>query len=103
MRVIFHVTVDAGRRCVLEDVRVMAGVAFDVQVLAEERESRQIVVEEYIVCPRNLVVTILAERALSALVRVVVLVTGEAVGLELDLEYGLDVAFLALDRLMRTV
>ena len=58
----------------------MADIARLVGVRAEQRELRQAVIEENLPGPGILVVAVQTGRALRAVVGVVVLVTGEAIG-----------------------
>ena len=103
MRILLPVTVDAGSWRILEYVGIMATLAFHFRMRSEQREPRQVMIEEYVIRPRNLVVTVVADRALGAFVRIVVFVTGETIGLEFDDENRLDVALFALDRLVRAI
>jgi len=100
VRVVFQMAIDASLGCVAEDVGFMAVPAVDVGVRAEERESREIVVEKYIVLPRSLVVAIVAGDALFALVGIVCRVAIVAARIERYIENRLDVAVLAFNRLV---
>jgi hypothetical protein len=92
MGVILTVASDAVVLGILENVRVVAGIALLLGMNAEQRESRQIVVEENIVRPGMFVVAVKAKSALGSLVGVVILMADQAILDKLDLEDWLDVA-----------
>ncbi len=63
VRVVCCMAVHALLRCVAEHMRIMAVAAVNVRVLAQERETRQVVVEEYVVLPRRFVVAVVTADA----------------------------------------
>lgn len=102
MRIILAMAVDAVFRCIAEHVRLVAAFAVRFRMLAEQRETRQVVIEEYIVLPGGFVVAVVANDALLTVMGVVLGMAVVAGGLESHLENGLDVAVLAFDRGMGT-
>ena len=103
VRIDFGMTFAAFGRCFFEYVCLVTGVAIGLRVFAEPRESRQIMVEEHVLCPCDLVVAIEALLALGTGMRVVVLVAAQAVVRRLDLEDRLDVAGGAFGLRVRTI
>jgi len=97
------VALDTFRGRIAENMGLVAGIALLVGVRAEQREPCQAVIEEDLASPGVLVMAVETGRALGAVVSVVVLVTGETVGLRFDLEDRLDVAGLAFDQFVCTV
>ena len=87
--VVVPVAVDALLGCIAEHMSLVAVGALGFGVLAEQRETRQTMVEKDIVFPGALVVTVCANVTLRKLVRIIVLVTCEAGGFQFDLEYRL--------------
>ena len=80
VRVVVTVAVDAGGRSVVEDLRLMTVLALRFRMFSQQREPGQAVIEENLLLPVSLVVTVLARRALSALVRIVIFVAVVAAG-----------------------
>jgi len=70
----------AGARRVLEGFRAMALIAADLRVTADQWKSRQIVVECDRLAPARLFMALLATGAELALVGLILLVTGHALG-----------------------
>lgn len=64
VRVVVAVTTDAVFRGILEYVRVVTLATFRLCVLAQQRKTREIVIEEHIVLPRQFAVTVEALGAL---------------------------------------
>ena len=100
VRVVFEMAIDARLGRVAEDVGFMAIRALGVGMCAEERESREVVVEKYVLVPGRFVVAILALDPLFALVGIVRGVTVVAARLQRHVENGFDVAVLAFDGLV---
>ena len=92
MRIDFGMTFAALDRCLLEYMCLVTRVAFSFCVFAEPRESRQVMVEEHVLRPCDLVVAVQALLTLGAGMRIVILVATQAVVRKLDLEDRLDVA-----------
>lgn len=101
MRVFLEVTVDAYRGRVTKHMRFVAGLALLVGMLAQQREARQIVIEEHIVLPGRFVVAIAALDALLALMRIVFRVAVIAGRMQGDVEYRFDMAGLTFDFFVR--
>lgn len=74
MGVHFAVAVDTVLWRVAKDLRFMAGIAFRLGMRTEQWKPGQAVVEEDVVLPRVLGMTVKTLRSLGALVRVIVLV-----------------------------
>jgi hypothetical protein len=58
MRILLPVAINAAFGRITKDVRLMACNAFHVRVIAEQWESRQPMVKEYVVFPGRLVVAV---------------------------------------------
>ena len=74
MRIDVAMAVDTGLGYFAKNTGLMAGGAFRFGVGPEQREPRQVVVEEHVFLPRMLGMAVKTLRSLGALVRVVVLV-----------------------------
>ena len=81
----------------------MACITLLVSMSAQKRKAREAMIEEDLVGPRVFVMAVEAVRPLGALVRVVLLVAGQAAGLRLDLEDRLDMTGFALHQFVRAV
>lgn len=81
----------------------MTSVASGLIVRAEQRESRQAVIEKHVILPCTLVVTIVAYDPQGLVVRIIRRMTSEAPAFKRDIENRFDVARGALDRLVRAV
>jgi hypothetical protein len=92
MRVVFHVTSAAVLRRITEYLRLMAGRTFGICVFTEEREMRQVMIEEYVFLPGFFIVTIAAHCSLRTAVRVIAFVALATTCQRLRLIQGLDVA-----------
>lgn len=103
MGIVIAMAVHAVRGCVRENTGLVTGIARGVRVRAEQRESRQAMIEKDLVGPRVLVVTIIARDALRSFVGIVFCVTRETVSLQCKLENRLDVTSIAFDGLVSTV
>ena len=101
--VVFLVAVDALLGRVPEHMRVMTILALALIVLSEQGEAGQAMVEEHVVLPGYLVVTIRAGGAQRRVVSIVVFMTGQAVRSQRDVEDRLDVARHTLDVSVRSV
>ena len=66
-------------------------------MFAEERETRQVMIEEYVFLPGLFIMTIAAHCALGSAVRVIAFVTLAATCERLRLKQGLDMAGGAFD------
>src|SRR5689334_9516266 len=97
--VVLLVAADARHRRFLEDVALVAGLAFHRGVLAEQREARLRVIEARLL-PARLVVAVGARGAERPFVLVVLLVAGDAGALQLVAVEIARVAALALDLLV---
>ncbi len=91
VRIVFSMTAHATVIGIGEHFGFMAGLALDIVMLSQERESRQVVVEHRHVLPFRLAVAIVAPVTLFAVVRVVIDVAGAARRTRRGSEYGLDV------------
>ena len=91
VRLVVPVTIDTRLRGVAENMRIMAGIALGLFMLAEQRELRQAMVEEDLVLPGQFVVAILAGCAQGLFVWLVFFVTGETLGFQRHIEHRLDV------------
>lgn len=103
MRIVCGVAIDAGVRCIPERVRLMTGVAGGIDVLAEQRKTGQVVIEEDIALPGRVVVAVLAGDAQLTLVRVFLGMAIAAARRECDLENRFDMTGFAGDGRMRAV
>lgn len=81
---------------VTKNVGVVTVFAFRLGVFTQQREACQAVVKEYILLPRRLVVAFGADQAESTLVRIIICVTRQTIGLQCELVYRFDVARSAL-------
>ncbi len=68
----------------------MAGQALGVFVFAEQRKTRQAMIEEDVLCPRGFVVAVLASCSLGSLVRIIFLVTVAATHRRLSVKQRFD-------------
>ena len=98
MRVVVACDNRCSFRCITEYLCLVAGRAFGVAVLAEEGETRQAMIEEYVFLPGLFIVAVAAHCALGSAVGVVVFVTLAASCQRLRLKQGLDMAGGAFDR-----
>ena len=76
--IVLSMAVHTGVGGVLKNLCFMTRVAFLLGVQSEQGELRQVMVEEHIVGPRGLVVTVLTLHALSAEMWIVIFVAGIA-------------------------
>lgn len=102
MIVVVPVAVDAQFGCVSEDMRIVTVGALGFGMFAEEGKAGQAVVEKDLVFPGTFVMAIRAGDALRALVRVIFFVAGHTRTLEFDIEDRLNMAGIALDRVVST-
>ena len=79
----------------------MASVALRLSVIAEQREARHIMIEEYVFSPRDFIVAVLADDALFTFVWIVLGMTIVAVALQCNVENWLYVTVRTLDFLVR--
>lgn len=103
VRVVVCMAATAGLGCIPKDLRFVAGCAFGIRVLAEQREACQVVIEEHIFAPGDVVVTITAQGPLCAAMRVVVLVAFATARQWLGVEDGVDMTVSTLNRSVRTM
>ncbi len=96
--IILGMTVAACRRCVFEDLRNVTVTALLPGVLAKQRKSGQIVIEEHVFGPSPLVVTISASSSLRAVVWIVRRVAGVATGFKRHVEDRFDMTRFASRR-----
>ena len=95
VRVVFDVAIVARGSGLCEDLAFVARVAFEVDVLTEQREAGQAMIEGKHVVPVRLAVAILASLPLLPLVRFVIRMTRDTGRSQRDLENRLDVAVIA--------
>ena len=74
MGIIVHVATRAIFRRVAKDLRLVAGSALGVRVRTQKRETSQVVIEEDVLLPRNIIVAVTAHHPLGAAVRVIIFV-----------------------------
>lgn len=94
------VTIDACTRGVTKAVRFVAGLAFRLSVSAKQREAGQVVVEEYVLFPGGLVVTVQALDALFPVMRIVFSMTVVTAGSDRYVEDRLHMAAFTVERLV---
>lgn len=90
-------------RRVTEYLRFVAGDALGVRVQAQQWKARQVVIEENVFLPRNIVVAVIAHCPLCAAVRIVTFVTFAATCQRFGIENGLYVTVCALNGCVCTV
>lgn len=76
----------------------MAGRTLGIRVFPKQRESRQAMVEKYVLGPRLVVVAIVTQHALRTAVRVIVFVTFATARKGFGFEHWFNVARVALQR-----
>lgn len=103
VRVVLKVAADAFRARVCKHLAFMAGIAFEIVVLTQERKAHQVVVEIRRIQPFRLVVAIRTLLAELSTMRLVVAMTRYALIARRGFENWLDMAIDTSDRCMRPV